>query len=42
LAVQLQRPEQFIEADERIAMAESEKTKDVTVQSEFAETKDAV
>ncbi|KAF2690891.1 general substrate transporter [Lentithecium fluviatile CBS 122367] len=42
LAVQLHRPAEFIEADDRIARAEAAGEKDGSVKSEIVETKEAV
>ena len=42
LAVQLQRPVEYIEADERVARAEEEVKVDGSVKSQYIETKEAV
>jgi hypothetical protein len=42
LAVQLHRPAEFIEADERIATAQAEEGKDLGEKTEFVDTKETV
>lgn len=42
LAIQLHRPVEFIEADERIATAEAEQAKEIRGKNEFVETKETV